>query len=65
MTGLRAEQQPARQVRVPGREDLGQVVEGGHNFGDTRTIRCVGVYFPVDGLCAYYAVDKVTFIDVE
>jgi hypothetical protein len=65
MIGLRAPQQPARRVRVPGREDLGEVLESGHNFGDTRSIRCVGVHFPLDGLCAYYAVDKVTFIDVE
>lgn len=65
MTGLRAQKQPARLVRVAGREDLGEVVENGHNLGDTRTIRCVGVYFPLDGLCAYYAADKVTFIDVE
>ena len=65
MTELRVEQAPTRMVRVKGREDLGEVLEGGHNFGDTRTIRCVGVHFPLDGLCAYYAVDKVTFIDVE
>lgn len=52
-----------RLVRVEGRDDLGQVVESGHNFGDRGTIRCVGLYFPLDGLCAYYAVNKVTFVD--
>lgn len=51
-----------RQVRVEGRDDIGEVV-GHHNFGNTGMIRCAEVYFPADGLCAFYDVNKVIYVD--
>jgi len=48
-----------RQVRVPGRDDIGEVVDEGKNFGTNPSIRCLGVYFPETGECAYYETKRV------
>jgi len=41
-------------VTVPGRTDIGRVVEECVPFGLGLRIECVGVYFPDTGECAYY-----------
>ncbi|HJP68954.1 MAG TPA: hypothetical protein VJ846_08650 [Sphingomicrobium sp.] len=51
------EEPPQRQrVSVPGRDDVGEVVDGGRNIGD---IYCVAVYFPETGEVAYYEKTRV------
>jgi hypothetical protein len=50
-------------VRVPGREEIGEVVDEGHNFGSAPAIYCVGVHFPSTGECIYY--DKTRVETVE
>jgi hypothetical protein len=49
-------------VKVIGREELGEVVHGGHNFGALSNVYCVGVRFPSDGFCGYYDTNMVTFV---
>lgn len=43
-------------VRVPGREETGEVVDPGKNL---RRMYCIGVYFPSTGEVAYYARERV------
>lgn len=50
-------------VTVPGRTDIGEVVVGGMNFGSLHSIYAVGVHFPLDGMCAYYDSNRVTYVD--
>lgn len=50
-------------VKVEGRDDLGEIVHGGHNFGSIRSIYCVGIHFPKDGFCGYYDINRVTYLD--
>lgn len=50
-------------VTVPGRTDIGEVVEPGKNFGFPKSVPIVSVHFPLDGLCAYYHADRVTYVD--
>ena len=45
-----------RRVRVPGREEIGEVVQGGKNVG---SVYCVAVYFPSTGECVYYEQSRV------
>ncbi|WP_435122580.1 hypothetical protein [Micromonospora tulbaghiae] len=52
-----------RRVRVPGRDDIGVVVDEGKNFGRTPAIYCVGIHFPSTGECVYY--DKTRVQEVE
>ncbi len=52
-----------RRVRVPGRDDIGEVVDHGKNFGITSGIYCLGIYFPKTGECVYY--DQTRVEDVE
>lgn len=47
-------------VHVDGRSDVGEIVSEGYNVGN---VYCVGVHFPADGLCAYYAKDRVRYVD--
>ena len=49
-----------RLVRVDGRPDVGEVVQHGFNMGSAYVL---GIHFPKDGLCAYYAQSRVH--DVE
>jgi len=42
-----------QRVRVPGRDDIGEIVDPGKNFGPTG-IYCVGIHFPSTGECVYY-----------
>lgn len=49
-------------VKVMGREDLGEIVHPGHNFGSLGAVYCVGVHFPLDGFCGYYSADRVTYV---
>lgn len=44
----------ARRVHVPGREDVGIVVDEGKNIGSATHLYCIGVYFPRTGEVAYY-----------
>lgn len=52
-----------RRVRVPGRDDIGEVVDEGMNFGRNPSIYCVGVHFPRTGECVYYAKTRITEIN--
>lgn len=52
-----------RRVRVSGRDDIGQEVDGGKNFGVNPSIYCVGIYFPDTGECLYYEKSRVQYID--
>lgn len=52
-------------VKVIGREDVGEIVHGGHNFGSVSPVYCVGVHFPSDGFCGYYDKTKVTYLDAS
>ncbi|MHA7142889.1 hypothetical protein ACX80T_15310 [Arthrobacter sp. Sr33] len=50
-------------VKVEGRNDIGEIVNGGHNFGSVRAIYCVGIHFPEDGFCGYYDKNRVTSVE--
>jgi hypothetical protein len=54
-----------RRVRVPGRDDIGEVVDGGKNFGMNPSIYCLGIYFPSTGECVYYDQNRVQDVDVS
>ena len=47
-------------VRVPEREEVGEIVDPGKNIG---WLYCVGVHFPGTGEVAYYARDRVATAD--
>ncbi len=44
----------ARRVKVPGREEVGLVIDEGKNFGMSSFVYCIGVFFPDTGEVAYY-----------
>jgi hypothetical protein len=44
----------ARRVRVPGREEVGVVIDEGKNFGSESNVYCIGVYFASTGEVVYY-----------
>ena len=46
--------QHARRVRVPGRQEVGVVIDEGKNFGSVSNVYCIGVYFPSTGEVVYY-----------
>lgn len=50
-------------VTVPGRNDVGEVMHPGTNFGSLTTVMAVGIHFPLDGACAYYESSRVTYVD--
>lgn len=52
-----------RRVRVPGRDDIGEVVDNGKNFGTNPAIYCLGIYFPKTGECLYYDRNRVEDVD--
>ncbi len=52
-----------RRVRVPGRDDIGELVDGGKNFGMDPSIYCVGIHFPSTGECVYYDKSRVQYVD--
>jgi hypothetical protein len=62
MTTFRTPKHSRQLVKVEGRDDIGEIVDGGYNVGSVTSIYCVGVHFPKDGLCAYYAKDRVTHL---
>ena len=43
----------ARRVRVPGRDEVGIVIDEGKNIGRASHLYCIGVYFPDTGEVAY------------
>lgn len=43
-----------RRVRVAGRDDIGEVIQEGKNFGTRYPIYCAVVYFPETGEVAFY-----------
>lgn len=49
-----------RQVRVPNRDDIGEVVNEGTNIG---YMYCVAVYFPLTGEVMYYSKDRVSTVE--
>ena len=53
-----------RRVRVPGREDVGEVIDEGKNIGSmtNHTLYCVGVHFPATGEVIYYEQKRVETI---
>jgi hypothetical protein len=54
---------PPRRVRVPGRNDIGELVDGGKNFGMNPSIYCVGIHFPSTGECIYYDKSRIEYVD--
>ena len=51
---------PPERVRVPGQEEVAQVVQWGTNVG---TVYCAAVYFPETGECRWFAIDKLETVD--
>lgn len=47
-------------VKVPGRDDIGQVIQAGKNLGVNPAVYCYVIYFPKTGECCFYDVNKVT-----
>jgi hypothetical protein len=56
-------EQNRKYVTVLGRKDIGEVMDAGINFGFPKSIYALGVHFPLDGLCAYYHADRVTYVE--
>lgn len=54
------EERSNRRVRVPSRDDIGEVVFDGVNIG---TAYCVAVHFPTTGEVVYYLKDRVTTVE--
>ena len=50
-------------VRVPDREDVGQVLQWGKNLGTNPSVYCAVVYFPTTGECRFYDIKRVTRVD--
>jgi hypothetical protein len=58
--------EPARrqqQVRVPNREEVGEVVDPGKNIGGGIGMYCVAVHFPSTGEVIYYDKNRVEYIN--
>lgn len=47
-------------VRVPDRDDVGQVIQWGKNVGVDPAIYCAVIYFPLTGECRFYERDRLT-----
>jgi hypothetical protein len=57
-------QRGPRRVRVPGRDDVGEVINEGTNIGAAdKNIYCVAVHFPLTGEVVYYDKDRVTNLE--
>lgn len=65
MADFKTREEDRKLVRVEGREDIGEIIDRGHNVGKLPAIYCVGVHFPRDGLCAYYASDRVIYVAAD
>lgn len=52
-----------RQVRVTGRDDIGEVINEGKNLGSSFNVYAVMVHFPSSGECVYYDSARVTSVD--
>ena len=50
---------------MPARDDIGEVLDGGKNFGMNPSIYCLGIYFPGTGECVYYDQNRVQDVDVS
>jgi hypothetical protein len=48
---------------VPGREDIGEVIQWGKNLGSYPAIYCAVIYFPDTGECRFYNIEKLTPVD--
>ncbi len=51
------------QVRVPDRDDIGQVIQAGKNLGTNPAIYCYVIYFEETGECCFYDSRRVTRVD--
>lgn len=49
-----------RRVRVPNRDDIGEVVNEGINIGFTY---CVAIHFPSTGEVLHYVKERVTTVE--
>jgi hypothetical protein len=47
-------------VKVPDREDAGEVIQWGKNVGSRPAIYCAVIHFPETGECRFYDVRRVT-----
>ena len=56
---LTGQPEEPRRVRVPGRDDIGIVIDAGKNIGNFRPLYCVGVHFQSTGEVVYYVADRV------
>jgi hypothetical protein len=65
LNGFRVPANERQLVRVEGREDVGEILSLGVNVGSSHSVYCVAIHFPTTGECAYYAKDRVNFVDTE
>ncbi len=57
-------QRGPRRVLVPGRDDVGEVINEGTNIGAAdKNIYCVAVHFPLTGEVVYYDKDRVKSLE--
>ena len=52
-----------KHVKVPGRDDVGQVIQWGKNLGSNPAIYCAVIYFPETGECRFYDIGKLTRVE--
>ncbi len=48
-----------RRVRVPGRSDIGEVLQQDQYFGVSKVVYCAVVHFPETGEVAFYDMSRV------
>jgi hypothetical protein len=54
---------PRQHVRVPNRDEVGEVVDPGKNIGLGTCMYCVAVHFPSTGEVIYYDKSRVEYIN--
>lgn len=54
-----------RRVRVPGRDNIGEVISEGVNLGTDPAIYCVVVHFPSTGEVLHYDKSRVQTVEPD
>lgn len=54
---------PPKRVRVPGRDEIAEVLQWGKNVGATPAVYCAVLYFRETGECCFYAIDRLTRVE--
>jgi hypothetical protein len=66
MRNLNDPEPQARRVRVPGRNEIGHVIQEGKTLGiPPNDIYCATVYFPATGEVAFYEKHKLEAVSDE